>query len=93
MKKQYLQDDNTIDVISPELVQEYSLFFAPIGVSIEIGPNVLVQNFSSTADLLVFLELAPSKSWCRKNNWDRPIETGYSEIVFGSLRYKICILR
>lgn len=93
MNKQYLQEDNTIDVISPALVEEYSLFFAKIGEKLEVGPHVLVQDFSTTTDLLVFLGMAQSKGWCRKNKWDRLLEPGYQEITFGALKRKICILR
>lgn len=93
MKTQYLQEDNTIDVISPSLVQDYNLFFGKIGEILIVGPHVVVQDFQTTTELLVFLGLAQSKGWCRQNGWDRPLEPGYQEITFGKLRRKICILR
>ena len=84
----YLQPDNTIDVINPSLLAEYELFFGPILP----GCEPLVLAATRTTDILMALGLAQSKGWCRKNSWDNPLPDGYSEIVFGSLRYKICIL-
>lgn len=89
----HLQENNTIDVISPSMVADYSLFFGPWGAKIEIGEKVVVRDFQDLAELLVWLGLAQSRSWCRKNGWDKPLEPGYQEIVFGKLRYRICILR
>lgn len=86
---EYLQPDNTIDVISPELLPDYELFFGPITP----GTKPLVQTFEKTAALLMALNLATSTSWCRKNNWDKEIKSGYQELTFGSKRVKLCILR
>lgn len=93
MKSNHVQDDNSIDVISPSLINDYSLFFGPVGAKIEIGEKVVFGDFQDLAELLVFLGLAQSRSWCRKNGWDKPLEPGYQEIVFGKLKYRICILR
>jgi len=87
----YLQTDNTIDVIAPRWVEDYDLFFGPTSAKIDV--NVVVQDFDRTSEVLVHLGLAPSKGWCRKNNWDKPLEPGYQEIEFGKLKYKLCILR
>jgi hypothetical protein len=83
-----LQEDNTIDVLSPSAPEtDHELFFGPI----------LAEPFrsdaTSTADLLVELGLAQSKSWCRKNGWDKPIEPGFNVFVFGSKRVSIYVLR
>lgn len=89
MLKEFLQPDNTIDVISPSSEADYELFFGPIIP----GTKPLVMDFDSTTGLLVHLGLAQSKGWCRKNNWDNLLDEGYQELTFGSKRYKICILR
>lgn len=85
----YLQPDNTFDVIATRYLDEYDLFFGPN----QFGAEFLVQDFDRTSDVLVALGLATSKSWCRKNGWDKPLESGYQEIEFGKLKYRLCILR
>lgn len=84
----FLQDDNTIDVISPLVVNDYGLFFGPL----TDGPGPCVLEARRASDILVHLGLAQSRGWCRKNNWDFPLTDGYSEFVFGSKRIKVCIL-
>jgi len=90
MKKfeEYLQSDNSIDVISQHNLADYELFFGPI------LPNTkpFITSLTNIGEILFELGLAQSKSWCRKNNWYKELEYGYQEIVFGFKRYKLCIL-
>lgn len=85
----YLQPDNTFDVISPKWYEDYDLFFGPN----QFGSPIMVHNFERTSEVLVALGLVESRSWCKKNGWDRPLESGYQEITFGKLKHRICILR
>ena len=87
----YLQADNTFDVIAPRWVEDYDLFFGPTKARIE--SDVVVQDFDRVSEVLVHLGLVDSKSWCRKNGWDKPLQEGYQEITFGKLKHRICILR
>lgn len=78
---EYLQPDNSINVIDPDFMHEYDTLFGP-------DPGTpLVMKAHSTQDILLHLKLAPSKTWCRKNNWDKPIQ-GWFEFTFGYHKYK-----
>jgi len=85
---EYLQPDNTIDVI-PKDFADYELFFGPLLP--DTKPFFL--DTTRTSDLLLALNLVLSKTWCRKNNWDRELLPGYQEIVFGAKRVKLCVFR
>lgn len=85
----YLQPDNTLDVIAPRWLEDYDLFFGPN----QFGAEYVVQDFDRISEVLVALGLVDSKSWCRKNGWDKLLQEGYQEIIFGKLKHKICILR
>jgi hypothetical protein len=87
MNELYLQPDNTVDVLSVETMKDYTLFFGPI---IE-GTTPLIISAKRISDVLIALNLAQSKTWCRKNNWDWEIPQGYSEVTFGMKKVKLCI--
>lgn len=86
--EEYIQPDFTIDVIWDKWIPDYPLFFGPI---VE-GTKPFVTTKTNIGEILVELQLVESKSWCRKNNWYRELTPGYNEIVFGSKRYKLCLL-
>ena len=88
MIAEFLQPDNSIDVI-PEGFPDYELFFGPLLP--DTKPLFLATI--RTSDLLLALNLVISKTWCRKNNWDRELLPGYQEIVFGTKRVKICVFK
>lgn len=84
----YLQEDNTIDVMPIGMGHEHELFFGPL------LPDVrpYLTDKKNIGEILFELGLVQSKNWCRKNNWWRELEPGYQEISFGSKRVKLCIL-
>lgn len=84
---EFLQPDNTIDIISDETSGDYVSFFQP---SADAKPFV-INTATKISDILVALNLVQSKTWCRKNNWDYPLEPGYNEIKFGMKKVKLCI--
>jgi len=67
---------------------EHELFFGPL------LPNAkpYITNSNNIGEILFELGLVQSKNWCRKNNWWRELEPGYQEIVFGSKRFRLCLL-
>lgn len=87
--ERFLQKDNTIDVLTSECVFDYELYYGPVE-----RPFAFFEIKNETkkiSDILVQLELAPSQTWCRKNNWAWELEPGYQEVEFGSTRVKLCI--
>lgn len=102
----FLQPDNSIHVLTPWSVKHYERIFAPFGP--RFYNSKLTVNFQSymdfwrvpallvekhnIADILLDLELVQSRSWCRKNNWNFELTSGYQEYIFGSRRIKLCIL-
>jgi len=87
--KNYLQADNTIDVMQIGWpTDEYELFFGPLLPKAQAFPT----NTKNIGEILFQLGLAQSNTWCRKNNWWRDLQPGYQEIVFGSKRIKLCLL-
>lgn len=87
-RKQFLQEDNTIDVIHPLLESEYELFFGPVSKD----SNPLFYDGKDLAEIFVETKLAPSFSWCRKNGWNRKLKSGFQEIVFGKNKVRIFVL-
>ena len=85
-----IQSDNSVDVISQEVVDkgDYELVFGPILPD----AKPLVGEFVTIADVLIALGLAQSRTWCRKNKWDWKIPSGYTEVKFGMKKVKICML-
>lgn len=86
----FLRDDNTIDVLSSQCVWDYALFYRPVERPFDYFE---VKNETKRiSEILLALDLVPTRTWCRKNNWDWEILEGYQEVIFGSKRIKLCIL-
>lgn len=88
--ERYLAPDNTINVLSSEAIWDYETFFGSV-----TRPFYFFEIKNQTqriSDILVGLELAPTRTWCKKNKWDWELPKGYSEVEFGSKRIKLCIL-
>lgn len=85
-----LQQDNTIDVVSSQRLHDYESFFGPIDKNSQYCE---VNNETTRiSEILLALGLVPTRTWCRKNNWDWEIPEGFSEVTFGSKRIKLCLL-
>lgn len=87
MSKNYVQSDNTIDVISRETEADYEAFFGPI---LDNAPRLVTEK-NNMADILVELGLAESKTWARKNGWSKELPPGLSMHRFGKNRIEIWV--
>ena len=89
---QFLQSDNTIDVISHQRVWDYEDFFGPVTKPYNDAAFFVNNDTKRISEILLALGLASTRTWCRKNNWDWEIPQGYFEVKFGLKRIKLCIL-
>jgi len=89
MLDKYLWPDYSVNIISPRLpLTDRELFFGPLS-----GEELFLEtDLTSIADILVMLELVPSKSWCRKNGWGFDLAPGWNDITFGAKKLRICAL-
>lgn len=92
----FLHKDNTINVVSNQNIWYIDLFFGPIWGQVDrpFDRSCFLMPNSTTriSEVLLALELATTRTWCRKNNWDWEIPQGYSEVKFGMKKIKLCLL-
>lgn len=86
----YLLSDNSINIIDPDLLHEYDLFFGPL--TDEDKAKAFQIKVTKISEVLIALGLAESKTWCRKNNWDHVLRSGWTDIKFGYRKIRLCIL-
>ena len=87
MNSQYMQSDNSIDVVSAETLNDYELFFGPL----EPGIYPLVTEKKMLGDILFELGLCESKTWARKNGWHKEVAGGFHMVQFGKTKVSIYI--
>jgi len=88
--EEHVLPDNTINVLASKYVWDYDFFFSP-----EKKPFKFFEVSNKTiriSEILLALELAPTRTWCKQNEWDYELEAGYQEIRFGKLKIQLCIL-
>ena len=88
--KEFLLADNSINVIDPDRMDDYELFFGPLTEEDKAKPFHLKPK--KISDVLVALGLVESRTWCRKNNWDWELQPGWTDVKFGSRKVRLCIL-
>lgn len=88
--KNFILQDNSINIINPEKIDDYDLFFGPL--TDEEKTKYKTFKAESISDILLELGLAESRSWCKKNGWGYKLENGWTDIKFGSLKIRLCIL-
>ena len=84
----YLQDDQSIDVIHPSLLAHYGLFFGPAVP----GTKPYVTDKTNLGAILADLGLAESRGWARKNGWWRDCPAGLHEVVFSKKKFRLWLL-
>ena len=89
--------DNLGDIVSGHFCPEHPIpvlahkdcWYRDILLWFGVPSLVIRYDGDSTSDALVAAGAASSKSWCRKNGWDRPITKKFTEINFGKKRFDI----